>query len=286
VLPAVIFGYQNKVETYTENNYRYFKTNGIPDHETGKFPNSRNPNSITEQNKIYRVTLKPKQNNKGRAIGLNSFGIAMNGVLFDPGAAEFWNRDRTSGWQYEALSGKIDLGMDDNNAHVQPDGTYHYHGLPIGLYESRKNKNSMTLLGYAADGFPIYGLYGFGENNKIKKLSSSYRIKKGNRPSGPKGKYDGTFVEDYEYIENAGDLDECNGTFGITPEYPEGTYYYVITDTFPFIPRYIKGNPDESFKKGPPSGLRGLGGRPPHDRGEDHRHPPEGPPPHHHPFHF
>ena len=48
------------------------------------------------------------------------FGIALNGVLFDPGTAEFFQRDRSSKWNYEALSGAVRLGLDQNHAHVQP----------------------------------------------------------------------------------------------------------------------------------------------------------------------
>ncbi len=58
-----------------------------------------------------------------------SFGVALNGLPLDPGTAEFWHNDPN--WNYEAMSGKMDLGLDENNAHVQPNGAYHYHGLPM-----------------------------------------------------------------------------------------------------------------------------------------------------------
>ena len=51
----------------------------------------------------------------------------------------------------------------------------------------------------------------------------------------------GAFTQDYEYIEGLGDLDECNGRFGATPEFPDGIYYYVVTDDFPFFTRCLKG---------------------------------------------
>ena len=51
-------------------------------------------------------------------------------MLFDPGTAEFFQRNRNSEWNYEALSGAVKLGLDQNHAHVQPNGAYHYHGLP------------------------------------------------------------------------------------------------------------------------------------------------------------
>ena len=48
--------------------------------------------------------------------------------------------------------------------------------------------------------------------------------------------------QDYEYVEGLGDLDQCNGRFGVTPEFPEGIYYYVVTDDFPFFTRCLKGD--------------------------------------------
>ena len=36
-------------------------------------------------------------------------------------------------------------------------------------------------------------------------------------------------LEDYEYIENSGTLDEHNGRYCVTPEYPNGTYAYFVT---------------------------------------------------------
>ena len=66
------------------------------------------------------------------------------------------------------------------------------------------------------------------------------------------GSYDGTYYEDYEYIPLQSELDECGGRYGITPEYPNGTYYYVLTDNWPYIPRCFKGKfPDNSFRIGP-----------------------------------
>ena len=89
-------------------------------------------------------------------------------------------------------------------------------------------------------------------------MKPSYKLKSGARPAqegGPGGNYDGRFTQDFEFIESSGDLDENNGRTGLTPEYPEGTYYYCITPEFPFVPRGWHGIPDESFaKRGPPPG--------------------------------
>lgn len=261
----------SQVAIFIEGDFRIIHANGLPNHITGSFPNRGNPNRIAPQNYSFRVPAKPKVSEKPTPIGMNPFGVAVNGVVFDPGAAEWWNNDRNSGWQYEPMSGAINLGVDQNNAHVQPNGTYHYHALPTGLLNQiTRGQPKMTLLGWAADGFPIYGPWSFAEakdsKSAIRRLRSSYLLIKGARANGPGGTHDGTFVADYEYVEGAGDLDECNGRTGVTPEFPSSTYYYVLTDAFPFIPRYFKGVPDASFiRRGPPGGRRGPrpGGPPP-----------------------
>lgn len=230
------------------------RSNGLPNHDTGEFPNSGNPNSISEQDITKTFTLEPQLANEVTFSGGMEFGIAVNGILFEPLTGEYWNDDRNSGWNLEWSTNE--LGFDFNNAHVQPDGTYHYHGEPTSLLATIDG-NTQTLIGYAADGFPIY----------VENLTASYQIKSGERPDGPGGEYDGTYVEDYEYVEGLGDLDECNGTTGPTPEYPDGTYYYVVSETFPIISRCFSGTPDESFIKGP-------GDLPQTDRNPDQLPPP------------
>ena len=255
----------NQVEITEKDGYRLIKANGIPDHETGKFPNPGNPNRISAQKYNFRIPLEPKKNERPTFAPL--FGVAINGVPFDPGTAELWNNDFN--WRYEALTGSINLGVDSSNAHVQPTGAYHYHGIPKGLVEKLGGGKKVVLIGYAADGFPVYSQFGFSDPNDsksaVKELKGSYRTKQGNRPvNSPGGKYDGTFVQDWEYVPNLGELDECNGRFGATPEYPKGIYHYYLTAGYPFIPRCVMGTPDPSFRKmGPPPGGRGPGGRPP-----------------------
>ena len=247
--------------TITEDgNYRYIKSNGIPDHATGKFPNSGNPNSISTQHHNFRVTLHPEKT--GRATPVQLSGVAINGIPMDPGTAEFWNRDRSSGWNIQAFANGANLGIDQNNAHVQPNGTYHYHAAPTGLIK----KTNSTLVGWAADGFEIHYA-----GSKVK---SSYQLKSGIRPSGPRGKYDGTYDQDWEYDAGSGTLDECNGGE------LNGQYVYFITDTYPFIQRCVFGQADASFQKRGPDPEREPGGYP--DAGRDRPPPPDGhrrPPP-------
>ena len=258
-----------------DGNYRLIQGNGYPDYTPGNFPNAHNPNAIRKKNYQLRVPLNPVMG-APRATVRTPFGIALNGVLFDPGTAEYWRNDRNSGWNYEALGGACQLGLDFSNAHVQPNGAYHYHGLPTGLLDRYAYRNSPALLGYAADGFPIYGPYGYKKADdpasSMTQLKPGYRVKSGTRPSGPGGAYDGVFVQDWTYDKELGDLDECNGRVGVTPEYPDGTYYYVVSGEYPFIPRCWRGTPDSSF-----AALKGgPGGRPP---GAGGNHQPGGRPP-------
>ena len=89
------------------------------------------------------------------------------------------------------------------------------------------------IIGWAYDGHPIYGPYGYKDSenknpfNEYKLLSCSYRKKSG-RISLLDGLTDpmGTYIEDFEYVEGLGDLDEYNGRFCVTPEFPNGTYAY------------------------------------------------------------
>ena len=218
-------------------------TNEIPNHTTGDFPNRGNPHSISAQNGNYTLSLNPTIAGTIDQVELGQvFGILINGLVLDPVAAEYYNNDRNSGWNYNALS--LNLGFDSSNAHVQPSGAYHYHGIPTELVAQTNTTGQMALVGYAADGFPIYVAGDTGD------ARSSYQVKSGTRPSGPGGEYDGTFVEDYEYVAGAGNLDQCNGRFGSTPEYPEGIYHYYLTVEFPHIPRCYVGTPDASFSPG------------------------------------
>ncbi|MEM7790722.1 MAG: YHYH protein [Verrucomicrobiota bacterium] len=246
-----------EVSITVEGNYRIIRSNGIPEHAVGKFPNRGNPHSIKAQVYNLRMPLNPTIAQSATPLVRQPFGVALNGVLFDPGTAEYYQGNRHSEWTYEALTGPRTLGLDTNHGHVQPNGAYHYHGLPTLLFEElRHDSQQMTLIGWAADGFPIYGIYGYKDPDDSRSgliaLKSSYRIKAGNRPSGsgsPGGEYDGSFSIDYEYIAGLGDLDECGGRFGVTPEFPNGTYYYVLTEDYPFVPRMFRGTPDSSFEK-------------------------------------
>jgi hypothetical protein len=117
------------------------------------------------------------------------------------------------------------------------------------LDESNIKKHS-PILGFAYDGNPIYGPYGFEDptdsDSEITRLQSGY-VKKTTRVNGPSViEYPlGTFIDDYEWIPNIQSgkifLDKNNGRFCVTPEYPNGIYAYFITidsnndPEFPYI---------------------------------------------------
>jgi len=265
------------VRIWVEDGIRYFESNVLPDHETGEFPNSGNPHEISVQNLMLQTTANPELADEITEVGLGKFGLSINGIPFEREAAEWYNRDSSSGWQYDAFGGGIELGFDMNNAHVQPTGLYHYHGIPDVLVEDDSLIHHPDLIGFAADGFPIYIMFGYENaedaSSTIIELQPSYQLREGTRPSGPGGAYDGTFNEDWEYIEGLGDLDQCNGRTGITPEFPEGTYYYVLTQAFPRIPACWSGTPDDGWLprggdtqgagSGQPGGSSGGGQNPP-----------------------
>ena len=260
---------EQEVSIVVDGNDRVATTNNIPVHQVGTFRNA----DITVQSNVYTITATPEDTGELTSLqGDNGpeyiFGILLNGVELDPIAAEPWphsdlgvmDPDANWDWNLEALN--VLIGLDCNYAHVQPTGKYHYHGSP-SLYELILNADGteMVQVGWAADGFPIYYKYAYetatDTNSGIIAMTPSYELLTGNRPgdgvSAPCSEYNGAYSADYEYIEGLGTLDEANGRTGITPEYPDGTYYYVLTDgdEFPSIPRYFRGTPSSDFAQGP-----------------------------------
>lgn len=97
------------------------------------------------------------------------------------------------------------MDLDACNAHPSPQDQYHYHGVPYFITDELDTDGEHSvLIGYLLDGFPIYG------------------------PQDEDG-------------EAPTDLDECNGHFGPTPEFPDGVYHYHTTETAPFVPSCYSG---------------------------------------------
>ena len=261
--------WENEVAIDEQGSSRKISTNSIPGHITGLFgggQGSLNPNTISEQQETYSVSLNPEISGVKTVLLSTergpqySFGVLLNGVQLDPEAAEPWPHTRpvnfnSANWEWNLDAMAINLGLDCNNAHVQPTGKYHYHGAPTLFLESlNASDDKMTLIGYAADGFPLYYKYGMNSTGSVEELKSSYQLKTGDRPgdgnTAPCGEYSGIYTADYEFVDGLGDLDECNGTEGVTPEYPNGSYYYVITNDYPFVGRCLVGTPSNDFKMG------------------------------------
>ncbi|MEM9868474.1 MAG: YHYH protein [Bacteroidota bacterium] len=243
-------------EETLSGNERIISTNSIPNHNVGQFPNNGNPNMITEIDLVFTITTAPSTNNTTTALTTSNgspryrFGILYNGIVLAPIAAEFFVNTETgqdnTDWNENALSSEINLGTDCNNSHVFPSGQYHTHATPSSfIAELNLNGISPEQVGWAADGHPIYYKYG-NKMGAVAELASSYRLKNSDRGgddiSAPSGCPDGTYTQDYEYVSGLGDLDECNGYND-----PQLGYIYVITDTYPSIPRCFVGTPSNDF---------------------------------------
>ncbi len=192
--------FQSKISITNAGYWRVITANGIPNHNIGIFPlagrDCGRPSSLKEQNytfvipafssigvlwpdKVFKIP-KPPFYDKPQT----TFGVAVNGVPFDPIAAEWWDVDAHSisseptGWNINPLRNHLmGADLDCNNGHVQPNGAYHYHGFPYVLYDkiSREQRAAMIAqgdsesikqeifkvvqLGWAYDGNPIYGEY-------------------------------------------------------------------------------------------------------------------------------
>ena len=238
---------------------RLLSANGIPNHEVGTFPNANNPNTISVQNISETFTISPSViSNGGSSVRIVAY--ALNGIKFDPGTAGRCNdagscslAGGSGSWSIEALGhDTFDFGDDMNHAHVQPTGAYHYHGIPERYLTKLAKGEAMTLIGWAADGFPAYARYGYSvaddSGSPIKIIEPSWRLKSSADADRPSTKISdgspiplGAFTQDYEYVEGLGDLDRCNGRNGVTPEFPGGIYYYVVTDSFPYASRCLRG---------------------------------------------
>jgi hypothetical protein len=165
---------------------------------------------------------------------------------------------------------KLKNNLDANNSYVFSsfDGSKNYgYGVvanPVilrrrlgdsisAIYQQTTPLQHSSIIGYAYDGNPIYGPYGYSDpvnsSSSITRLSSGYSLN-GSRPNGPLiSQYPlGTFVDDYTWTPsvNSGktELDSNNGRFCVTPDYPNGIYAYFITinqSNTPVFP-YVLGN--------------------------------------------
>lgn len=230
-------GYNNlpsNVQTVQySNNFVYVSCSCIPGYAIG--PWTGNPNVPANQNFVYKITRTPQVNNgTPTAIGLGHSGVFTNGVsIFNVSDAMSYNNAGV--WNRNAYYWE-GPGFDNCLGHPQQQGEYHHHVSPKCLYDINLNTAHSPIIGWAFDGYPVYGAYGFANVNGtggIKRMVSSYTLSANTtRANGPAvaGTYpNGCFIEDHIYTTGYGDLDQRNGRFCVTPEYPAGTYAYFVT---------------------------------------------------------
>lgn len=146
--------FRSNVKVEVTDDFFIVHSDGIPDHETGKFPNAHNPNAIREQNYTFKIPRHPKPADHVTKLPMGPIGVAINGVPFyNP-----YNREGEDAAKVEVF--------DECCGHPDPLGRYHYHIYPRCVHTSFKDDphQHSPLIGYAFDGYPIYGPN--GENGK------------------------------------------------------------------------------------------------------------------------
>lgn len=264
-------------------NWVYVSTKGVPAYPTGPFQDG-NPSQASDQNAIFKIPLSPQQNTGTKTpTTAGNIGIFINGVaLFDYRDGVAWNTTTnalcggpgnptcpggmgtTQAWNRDAVLAEKP-GFDCAKGHPA-NGNYHHHQNPSafkldltvistvcnlydadGLYVVNPNQHS-PLIGFASDGFPIYGAYGYKNadgTGGITRIKSGYQLRNitvrthhangTDVADGPavSATYPlGYFREDYEFVSRPNEadyLDIHNGRFCKTPEYPNGTYAYFCT---------------------------------------------------------
>jgi len=194
----------NHISIRTEGNERVIVANNLPDHTTGVFPISssdpayqydHNPNSIRSQNILLHLPLHPKVAAQPSCVPMGMIGFATDGVAIynavDDGGAD-------------AVAHEV---QDHCNGHPQHNGQYHYHGPSPCM----PNEKTSGLVGYALDGFGIYGM---------------------------RDRATGRILHD-------SDLDACHGTTSPVLWYGKvvDMYHYVLTQEYPYTVGCFRGTP-------------------------------------------
>ena len=258
--------------------WAYIRTKGIPAYISGPFLDG-NPSLATSQNAIFKFPLVPTPNlGTPTATTAGNIGVFINGVaLFDYRDGVSWKNSTSSlaggplggtgdgVWNRDAVPAEKG-GFDCSKGHPAM-GNYHHHQNPSafnldlvvistvcnlylsdGLYTINSSVHS-PLIGFAYDGYPIYGAYGYKNvdgTGGIVRMKSSYSLRSisvrntyadgSSVTAGPNvsATYPlGYFREDYQYNPTSAAtpdyLDVHNGRFCVTPEYPLGTYCYFAT---------------------------------------------------------
>ena len=122
-------------------------SNGIPNHETGHFPNASNPNSIREQRLRFVIPTHPMRAETVTKTPFGPIGVAVNGI-------PFYNQYNGEGQDAVRLE-----TFDSCCGHPDPSGMYHYHKYPVCIkspFKDPAGKHS-PLIGFMFDGYAVYG---------------------------------------------------------------------------------------------------------------------------------
>ncbi len=240
--------FQCDVSVTITNSEMQINSNAIPNHNWL----SAMAANADEQNMDWTIPLNPIEDTNGGhnsddcpaangayecAPDRGAVAVAVNGVpIFGPEEGPGGDAVALEYLYFEENRQPIDLGY--CGAHNGPGGVhYHYDAMcqfwddPNGEtivnydYTDIDSTTHSPIIGWAFDGYPIYAMYGWDDNGQVIPLKSSYQVERTSE-GGDQG-YNG--IDDWNYVNGMGDLDQCNGRFAATPEYPDGTYYYVST---------------------------------------------------------
>ena len=203
------------------------------------------------------------------SLGMGASAILLNGVkweaypaaCFDVGnepigreAIGCFEDELDNPWRYNIGSDLNDFGFDIYSAHLQPGGLYHYHSTPVVLFKAACEITASPVIGFAGDGFPVFGTCFADETSSVRAATSSYVLRSGQRQDVAgyttpyavgnviSDNYDGQFIGDYEYVAGSGDLDQCNGMS------VEGRYGYYVTAGYPYVLSCLSGAANRQFR--------------------------------------
>ena len=248
-------GYATNVQKvrYSDSNV-YVSCTCIPGYDIG--PWMGNPNTPANQNFVFQFKRYPKANTGTlTATPLGHIGTWSNGVsMFNATDANSYNNLNVWHQNAEYVEGK---SFDKCLGHPAPNGEYHHHVNPTCLYNDKDSTKHSPIIGYAFDGYPVYGAYGYAKTDGtggITRMKTGYQprtmTKRTTKPDGTalnssdygpdvSTQYPiGYYTEDFVYTAGSGDLDTHNGRFCVTPEYPKGTYAYFVTIDKSLNPAY------------------------------------------------
>lgn len=206
--------------------------------------------------KFPRVPTPATSATAGNTLGM--IGLLLNGVAID-------SRGNNSSYNNLGIwNGDVGLteinSLDERfNGHAAMDQRYHTHATPYYLDLTSATEHS-NLVGFAYDGYPIYGPKGYSdpmdETSPVTRMTSGYELRNISvrdslpEPNGLLANSSdwgpvvdtanplGTFSEDYAFTVAGADLDENNGRFCKTPEYPNGVYAYFCAEDIAGSPIY------------------------------------------------